>query len=117
MLAVLELPAPVKVNPVTRVPFEALLVMVIAPAPPIVVVPPMLPARVIPIVPGIVRFDQVAVHGPGTLTVSPDEAELIAFCTVVWVQEAAFIVAASEISENIISPGRIKERAGTIHLN
>ena len=58
----------------------------------IVVIP--WPLNVIPLVPGIVTFDDHVQDDPGTRTVSPDAAELMAFCTSVLEQELAVIVAA-----------------------
>ena len=78
IFAVPELPAPVKANPVILVPTVAFELIDSAAAPAMVVVPPLPPARVMPLVLGIVIDDHVALPA-GTFTVSPDAAEVIAF--------------------------------------
>ena len=85
-----QLPPETQVNPVMKVLADKLAVTSRWPV--IVVVP--WPFSVIPLEPGIVTFDDHVQDGPGTRTVSPDAAELIAFCTSVLEQELAVTVAA-----------------------
>src|SRR5215469_18551499 len=85
-----QLPPETQVNPVMKVLADKLAVTSRWPV--IVVVP--WPFSVIPLEPGIVTFVDHVQDGPGTRTVSPDAAALIAFCTSVLEQELAVTVAA-----------------------
>jgi len=87
-LATPQLPPETQVKPVMKVLAAEFAVTSRWP----VIVATFWPFRVIPLEPGIVTVDDQVQEGPGTNTVSPDMAELMAFCTSVAEQELALTV-------------------------
>jgi len=79
--------------------------------PPLNVIPLLLGIRTEPLTPEPVVHDTV--HGPGTATVSPLEAEVIAVCTLDAEQDAALMVAASTAFGKTPIPDNKKESVAT----